>query len=58
MSYLIMVKKRRRKKGWKALFRIAIARGKSLQLEDEFFFKPRSMMQMDFKICIKKENFY
>ena len=37
MSYLIMIKKRRRKKGWKALFGIANDHGKSLKLEDEFF---------------------
>ena len=37
MSYLIMVKKRRRKKRWKTLFGITIDRGKSLKLEDEFF---------------------
>ena len=48
MSYLIMVKKQQRKKGWKALFGITIDRGKSPKLEDEFFFKSRSMMQMDF----------
>ena len=58
MSYLIMVKKRRRKKRWKALFGITIDRGTSLKLEDKFFFKSGSMMQMDFKIYIKKrENF-
>ena len=37
MLYLIMVKKQRRKKGWKTMFGIAIDRGKSLKLEDEFF---------------------
>ena len=37
ISYLITVKKQRRKKGWKALFGITIDCGKSLKLEDEFF---------------------
>ena len=52
-----MVKKQRRKKGWKALFGIAIDRGKSLKLEDEFF-KVGKYDADGFLSYTKKENFY
>ena len=42
-SRLSTVKRRRRKKGWKALLGISIDHGKSLKLEVEFFFKSRGI---------------
>ena len=46
-SCLTMGKRRRRKKGWKALLGISIDRGKSLKLEVEFFSSQGELMRMN-----------
>ena len=46
-SCLTMGKRRRRKKGWKALLGISIDRGKSLKLKVEFFSSQGELMRMN-----------
>ena len=46
-SCLTMGKRRRRKKGWKALLGISIDRGKSLKLKVKFFSSQGELMRMN-----------